>query len=167
MAGRRTGLLAPGNRSAAPSRGLRVAPSGRRPKAPAASFTPVTVAGPRRLRTGLPLTTDRIYASESIRRSRPRAGRLTFATHPEPKFPPWRTTRAMARPSVGCMVPRVATPIPAAIGVGTVFDIATASGIVCLALATVFRADQQKGAANGARFGLVFGVVVYLTSLLT
>ena len=28
---------------------------------------PVTVAGPRRFRTGLPLTTDRIYAGESIR----------------------------------------------------------------------------------------------------
>jgi len=28
--------------------------------APAASFAPVTVAGPRRLRTGLPLTTDRL-----------------------------------------------------------------------------------------------------------
>ena len=33
--------------------------------APAASFAPVTVAGPRRLLTGLPLTTDRIYAGES------------------------------------------------------------------------------------------------------
>jgi hypothetical protein len=28
---------------------------------------PVTVAGPRRLLTGLPLTTDRIYVGESIR----------------------------------------------------------------------------------------------------
>jgi len=28
---------------------------------------PVTVAGPRRLLTGLPLTTDRIYVAESIR----------------------------------------------------------------------------------------------------
>src|SRR5260221_760737 len=64
-----TGLLAPGNRSAAPSRRLCVAPSGWR-NAPAASFTPVTVAGPRRLLTGLPLTTDRIYAGESIRRGR-------------------------------------------------------------------------------------------------
>lgn len=33
--------------------------------APAASFAPVTVAGPRRLLTGLPLTTDRIYVGES------------------------------------------------------------------------------------------------------
>src|SRR5260221_10356538 len=41
-----TGLLAPGNRSAAPSRRLCVAPSGWR-NAPAASFTPVTVAGAR------------------------------------------------------------------------------------------------------------------------
>src|ERR1044071_1699554 len=35
--------------------------------APAASLDPVTVAGPRRACTGLPLTTDRIYAAESIR----------------------------------------------------------------------------------------------------
>jgi hypothetical protein len=40
--------------------------------APAASFTPVTVAGPRRFRTGLPLTTDRIYAAESIPRPGPK-----------------------------------------------------------------------------------------------
>jgi hypothetical protein len=32
------------------------------------SFRPVTVAGPRRFRTGLPLTTDRMYAGESIPR---------------------------------------------------------------------------------------------------
>jgi hypothetical protein len=36
--------------------------------APAASFAPVTVAGPRRFHTGLPLTTDRIYMGESTRR---------------------------------------------------------------------------------------------------
>jgi membrane-associated PAP2 superfamily phosphatase len=65
------------------------------------------------------------------------------------------------------MVSRVANPIPPAIGVGTVFDIPTASGIVSLALATAFRADQQKWAAKGATFGLALGVVVYLISLLT
>src|SRR5680860_455266 len=32
---------------------------------------PVTVAGPRRLLTGLPLTTDRMYAGESTRPGRP------------------------------------------------------------------------------------------------
>lgn len=42
--------------------------------APAASFAPVTVAGPRRLLTGLPLTTDRIYVGESTRRQRPQPG---------------------------------------------------------------------------------------------
>lgn len=65
------------------------------------------------------------------------------------------------------MALRAANPIRAAIAVGTIFDIATASGIVFLALATAFRADQQRWAANGAAFGLVLGVVVYLISLLT
>jgi hypothetical protein len=41
--------------------------------APAASFTPVTVAGPRRHLTGLPLTTGRMYKGESIRQTGPRA----------------------------------------------------------------------------------------------
>lgn len=36
---------------------------------------PVTVAGPRRLLTGLPLTTDRIYEGESIRSPGPRRTR--------------------------------------------------------------------------------------------
>ena len=45
-------------RSAAPSRGLCVTPSGRRQRA-RDFLDPVTVAGPRRLLTGLPLTTDR------------------------------------------------------------------------------------------------------------
>ncbi len=50
---------------AAPSQGLCVAPSGWRVTRPRLPF-PVTVAGPRRFLTGLPLTTDRIYAGESI-----------------------------------------------------------------------------------------------------
>jgi membrane-associated PAP2 superfamily phosphatase len=66
------------------------------------------------------------------------------------------------------MALRIASPIPIAIAVGTIFDIATASGIVWLALATALQAeDRQRWAANGAVFGLVLGVVVYLISLLT
>src|SRR5260221_10256559 len=60
-----TGLLAPGNRSAAPSRRLCVAPSGWR-NAPAASFTPVTVAGARRVLSPPPLTTHPIFTGASI-----------------------------------------------------------------------------------------------------
>ena len=62
--------------SAAPSRGIGVLPSGRR-RGARDFLDPVTVAGPRRLLTGLPLTTDRIYAGESIP---PRC----------PVRPPWR-----------------------------------------------------------------------------
>src|SRR3954447_18306410 len=58
--------------SAAPSPGIGVLPSGRRRSA-RDFLDPVTVAGPRRLLTGLPLTTDRIYAGESIRPWGPRA----------------------------------------------------------------------------------------------
>jgi len=45
--------------------GIGVLPSGWRSRA-RSGLDPVTVAGPRRLRTGLPLTTDRIYGRESI-----------------------------------------------------------------------------------------------------
>jgi hypothetical protein len=48
---------------------------------------PVTVAGPRRLLTGLPLTTDRLYAGESIRSSGgTRRGRLAFASSRKSAF---------------------------------------------------------------------------------
>ncbi len=47
---------------AAPSRGIGVTPSGRRAWRLRLPF-PVTVAGPRRFHTGLPLTTDRMYAA--------------------------------------------------------------------------------------------------------
>ncbi len=63
MAGRGQVSWLPGW-SAAPSRGLGVLPSGWRLSARDV-LDPVTVAGPRRLRTGLPLTTDRIYRRES------------------------------------------------------------------------------------------------------
>ncbi len=59
MAGRRTGLLASGNRSAAPSRELSVVPVAGATRARGV-LHPVTVAGPRRSLTGLPLTTDRL-----------------------------------------------------------------------------------------------------------
>ena len=70
MAGRGQVSWLPGW-SAAPSRGAGVRPSGRRAARARDFLDPVTVAGPRRFRTGLPLTTDRIYAGESIRRPRP------------------------------------------------------------------------------------------------
>src|SRR5690349_3029728 len=64
MAGRGQVSWLPGW-SVAPSRGIGVLPSGRRRSARDV-LCPVTVAGPRRLLTGLPLTTDRYYAGESI-----------------------------------------------------------------------------------------------------
>jgi hypothetical protein len=64
MAGRGQVSWLPGW-SAAPSRGLCVVPSGWRYCA-CGFLDPVTVAGPHRTCTGLPLTTDRIYTAESI-----------------------------------------------------------------------------------------------------
>ncbi len=56
-----TGLLASGV-AAAPSQGVCVIPSGRPSRARDGVY-PVTVAGPRRLLTGLPLTTDRMLGA--------------------------------------------------------------------------------------------------------
>ena len=62
---------------------------------------------------------------------------------------------------------KTAAPIPVAIAVGTIFDIATAGGIVSLALATALRkSDRQTWAANGVVFGLGLGVITYIISLL-
>jgi len=68
--------------------------------APAASFTPVTVAGPRRLLTELPLTTDRIYASESIRQAGFSARWLDLVTNPTLNSSILRATRTSSGPSV-------------------------------------------------------------------
>jgi len=64
MAGRGQVSWLPGW-SAAPSQGLGVAPSGWRNQRLRLPF-PVTVAGPRRSFTGLPLTTDRMYKASLV-----------------------------------------------------------------------------------------------------
>jgi hypothetical protein len=92
MAGRGQVSWLPGW-SAAPSRELCVSPSGRRKRA-CGFLRPVTVAGPRRFLTGLPLTTDRIYgrvypAQTHLGESdnRLRSQRITLPLHIRAKFP--------------------------------------------------------------------------------
>jgi len=65
---------------------------------------PVTVAGPRRLLTGLPLTTDRISATESIRCNPVTTRRDNPLT--------LRATRAPERPSVALCSPKSKTRSP-------------------------------------------------------
>lgn len=62
---------------------------------------------------------------------------------------------------------KIESPIPVAIALGAIFDIAAACGIVSLAVATALRApDRQTWAADGAVVGFWLGVLAYLISLL-
>ena len=99
MAGRRTGLLASGNRSAAPSRGLCVVPSGRRQSA-SGFLRPGHSGGtaPASHRTSLdhrPYLRERVYPAREIPAQRP-----TFVTNPALNFSIQRATRASRGPSL-------------------------------------------------------------------
>ena len=58
--------------------------------------------------------------------------------------------------------------MPLAMAVGTIFDIATAGGIIGLVLVTACRIeDRETWAANTAVLGFGIGVLAYAISLLT
>jgi hypothetical protein len=123
---------------------------------------PVTVAGPRRSLTGLPLTTDRIYATESIRCDPGTTRRRNFLI--------LRTTRASERPSVAPVLPEVENPIPETIGLGAIFSMGTAGGMVLFVVATTLRfpdARRKQWGKAGLLIGFGLGLAFYLIALVT
>jgi hypothetical protein len=65
------------------------------------------------------------------------------------------------------MLPEVESPIPKTIGIGAIFEIAAAGGIVGLVVATALGAsDRERWAANGVVLAFFFRSCIYLVSLL-
>lgn len=67
------------------------------------------------------------------------------------------------------MLPRVEDPVPETIGLGTIFSVAGAGGVLLLVLAAMLGLPDRRRDAWGRRgmtVGFIVGLAVYLIALL-